>query len=267
MMVDYEKVREVIETAGHGYYEREKCRVEREVVFAPQIDEVFGRACGGRGRVLDIGCGNGRTLIRNSGCFEEGVGVDNDPEHVRLAEENLRSSGVKNVRFVEGRADNLRLRFEPESFDLVFTERGPLPGSDVNTMNAVSVLRRGGVLMAENPGPLMHFEVGLIFDKPVKALHPVPPHGQLDGAAEELARNGIEVQFTCSIAEKLVFPDLYEWMRYHISAWDYYGDCRFEWPLPERVRHGLERFLSVVMDEEGRVRVSNQRMWVMGVKR
>lgn len=264
--IDYERVRQIIECSKHGYYEREQCRMTREGPFALSIDDILGRVCTPGSRVLDIGCGNGRTLLRNAARFGEGVGLDNHRPHIDLARENLASSGVKNVRFIEGRADNLPL--EAASFDFVFSERGPLAWSDVNTFNALRVLRPGGMILAETPGPLAYHEMSYIFDPNNAPLHRVQQTANLEGMAAVLARNGVDVQLAASHMERWVFEDLYEWLTFHMSCWDYYPDRRFDtWPLPEELCHGIERFRVMTADSQGRIRITNHRSWVAGIKR
>ena len=261
--IDYDKVREIIETADRAYYGREACHFERRIPPTGQIDDVFGRVCTPETRVLDIGCGNGRTLLRNAAGFAEGVGLDDDERMVSLAERNRTEAGVKNVRFVHDWAD--KLPFEKESFDFIFSERGPLAGSDVNTFNAVRALRPGGTILAECPGPLGNREAGYIFAPDQVPLKETVHGEMLEGLSAVLRRNGIEVQFAGSYIEEWVFADLYEWVKYHMSCWDYYGDRRFEtWPLPENVQHGIDRFLVMTADDQGRIHITNQRLWVGG---
>ena len=263
--MDYDRMRRIIEASRHDYYEREACRFTREGPLSLQIDDVFRRVCRPGSRVLDIGCGNARTLIRNAGLFGEGVGLDNLPAALRQAEANVAASGAANIRIVEGRGDNLP--FDSESFDFVYSERGPL-GVDVTTFNAVRVLRRGGTLLFETPGSWANHEPGYIFDFVNVPIHKVPQTDRLDGQVAVMARNGIDVQLAASTIERLVFEDFYEWLKFHLSTWDYYEKWRFtDWPLPEHQVHGLGRFLVMCADETGRIRVTNHRLWIGGVKR
>ena len=265
IQIDYDRMHQIIQAGRHGYYDREECRLTREGPLSLNIDDVFRRVCRPQSRVLDVGCGNARTLIRNAALFAEGVGLDNHEPHLRLAEQNVAASGVTNVRIVEGRGDNLP--FDKESFDFVFSERGPL-GVDVNTFNAVRVLRRGGTLLFETPGSWGYFEPCYVFDMLNIPIHKVPQTDRLDSQIAVMARNGIDVQLAASTIERLVFEDFYEWLKFHLSAWDYYENWRFtDWPLPEHQVHGLGRFLVLCADEAGRIRVTNHRLWIGGVRR
>jgi SAM-dependent methyltransferase len=259
------KIQHILASSQHGYYEREQCRFEREGALVPQIDDVFRRVCGPHSQVLDIGCGNGRTLLRNAGVFAQGVGLDNDPQHLQLAEQNKKECGVTNVEFVEGRNDSLP--FEPDRFDFVFSERGPLAGSDFNTFNALRVLRRGGVILVETPGPLAYFEAGYIFDCQNVPLHRVAPTANLADLSAVLTRNGVDGQIAFSHIEHWVFPDFYDWLKFHLSTWEYYPNWRIEtWPPSAHLRHGIERFLRMTSDAADRIRITNHRLWLGGVK-
>jgi SAM-dependent methyltransferase len=266
MNIDYERVRQIIETADRTYYGREACKFEKALAPTGQIDDVFGRVCRPGSRVLDIGCGNIRTLIRNARLFGEGVGLDNDPRMQALAQRSLAEAGVRNVRFVLGRADNLP--FERESFDFVFSERGPLAWSDVNTFNAVRALREGGTILAESPWTFAGREAGYIFDAnrvPFKDA----VHGEaLDKLAAVLRHSGIDVQFACCILEEWVFADFYEWLKFHFSCWEYDKDRRIEcWPLSEELRHSIDRFVVMTGDDDGGIHITAERLWAGGIKR
>lgn len=74
-------------------------------------------------RVLDVGCGNGDTLVRLARELScEGVGVDYTRGMVALAEEAARKAGVADrVAFRQGRVPGLPIN--SEGFDCALTER------------------------------------------------------------------------------------------------------------------------------------------------
>ena len=74
------------------------------------VEELVARVQDG-GRVLDLGCGNGRKIARLGGRFEL-VGVDLAEEQLRLAQ-----ARVPDATLVHG--DFAALDFPPESFDAV----------------------------------------------------------------------------------------------------------------------------------------------------
>ena len=73
--------------------------------------------------VLDIGCGNGLTLLKlvqEKGCT--GVGIDFSPEMIGLAQQTVREHGFEDkLSFCVGRVE--ALESELGQFDIVLTER------------------------------------------------------------------------------------------------------------------------------------------------
>jgi SAM-dependent methyltransferase len=263
-MIDYRKMRRIIDASTNDYYEQESCRFEQIAPLVPRIDDVIRRAARPEHRVLDIGCGNGRTLIRNAPRFAEGIGLDNSERYLRQARGHAAGAGVRNVRFVEGLA--AELPFEDGSFDLVFSERGPLAWSDVNIGQAMRVLRPGGWTLAETGGAANYREPGLIFD-PDWSLTPCTTLEREEKARAFFDRNGVDVRLVSSWVRERVFADFYEWLKWHLSQWEYYGDWRFDrWPLPDEWKAGIERFLAAVGDDAGRVHIRSHQMWIGGVK-
>ena len=86
----------------------------------PAEDEL--REYGGLGmirrkRVIDVGCGDGRMALGCAPYATEVVGVDPDPDAIRLARKKSRQLGAANVRFKVGVAQ--KLPFPDEHFDVV----------------------------------------------------------------------------------------------------------------------------------------------------
>lgn len=86
----------------------------------PPEDEL--REYGGIGlvrgkRVIDVGCGDGRMALGCAPYASEVVGVDPDPEAIRLARAKARRLAAANVRFKVGVAQELP--FPDEHFDVV----------------------------------------------------------------------------------------------------------------------------------------------------
>ena len=86
----------------------------------PPEDEL--RGYGGLGlvrrkRVIDVGCGDGRMALGCAPYASEVVGVDPDPDAIRLARKKARELGAANARFEVGVAQELP--FPDERFDVV----------------------------------------------------------------------------------------------------------------------------------------------------
>ena len=75
-------------------------------------------------RVLDVGCGDGSTLLANCDRFHTGVGIDNDERHHALAKQAKAGCGAHNVEFLLLDVFDLPASFPGEDFDLAFSERG-----------------------------------------------------------------------------------------------------------------------------------------------
>jgi len=67
-------------------------------------------------RVIDIGCGDGRMALGCAPHASDVVGVDPDPDAIRLARVKARELGVANVEFRVGVAQ--KLPFADEHFDV-----------------------------------------------------------------------------------------------------------------------------------------------------
>ena len=76
-------------------------------------------------RIIDIGCGDGNTLIKISGLFPEFdyTGVDYAEGMIENARTRLQASGMRNLKFVAGDVLELGTQFAGEKFNLVMTDR------------------------------------------------------------------------------------------------------------------------------------------------
>jgi len=100
-------------------------------------------------RVLDIGCGSGTTtlaLAARVGPMGEAVGVDISGPMLALARRRAAQTPDR-ARFVE--ADATDYRFEPESFDLAFSQFGVMFFADpaASFRNIHRAMRKGGRLV------------------------------------------------------------------------------------------------------------------------
>jgi len=91
--------------------------------------------------VLDVGTGGGQRLRDLAGSFGHGVGIDADPEMVRLANEN---SAAGNLGF---RVCSERLESVPETFDVIIDRHAPFDLSAV-----AAHLKPGGYFITQQVG-------------------------------------------------------------------------------------------------------------------
>lgn len=103
------------------------------------------------GRVLDIGCGNGDTLIR--ACHElnlsEGMGLDFSPEMIALSKQNAKKF-EKKLSFAQ--ADLRDLPKNIGQFDAVYTQRSLINLNSVEEQKAsfesiMSLVKPGGIFV------------------------------------------------------------------------------------------------------------------------
>lgn len=92
--------------------------------------------------VLDVGTGGGERLRELCSSFGKGLGIDADPEMVRLASSSV--AGAGNLRF---RVGSSRLESVPEAFDVILNRHAPLD------LDAVAAhLRPGGYFITQQVG-------------------------------------------------------------------------------------------------------------------
>ncbi len=96
-------------------------------------------------RTLDIGCGPGVFTLRVARVAKSVTGVDTSEVAMRMAKRNLAKSDLKNVRFRKGDAG--QLPFANESFDLVYSRRGPASENRHNLSEVLRVLKSGANFM------------------------------------------------------------------------------------------------------------------------
>lgn len=95
--------------------------------------------------VLDEGCGNAAFTLRIAAKAKQVKGIDISTTALRQAETRLVRSGLANVGF--SLEDAGKLSFRKNTFDVVYSRRGPGSDSTQTLSEAYRVLRNNGIFM------------------------------------------------------------------------------------------------------------------------
>jgi SAM-dependent methyltransferase len=143
--------------------------------------------------VLDVGAGAGERLRDLAPSFGHGLGIDADPEMVRLARQN---PAADNLRF---RACSDRLESVPETFDVILDRHAPFDLSAI-----AAHLRPGGYFITQQVG-----ERNMACVKAALGRPPSPPpirrHAIAAGGLRPLAFMEYDAEYVVCDIESLVF--------------------------------------------------------------
>jgi len=109
-----------------------------------EFDEELQSVARGK-KVLDVGCGPGEFTLIIARKAKSVVGIDTSQTALALAEKGLATVPIKNASFRFG--DIRRLPFPGESFDLVYSRRGPASDSRRCLSEVFRILRREGIFL------------------------------------------------------------------------------------------------------------------------
>lgn len=209
-------------------------------------------------RVLDVGCGNGSTLLEYREHFRTGVGIDTDARHLALALRAKRERGAPNVEFRLVDLGDLPSAFADDEFDFAFSERGPL-GYDSQSVQAVlSTVRADGLIFCEVIGELHHQEVSELFGARPRMNQAI---SVLDQVRVAMERNGVGVRIAADMVSKRYYPTIYDWLSFQCSIWAWSGK---PFPTPEDPR--LELFEQRNTTASGEIETTHHVVCVGGVK-
>ena len=248
----------VILGEAHSYYGSRAANYRADLRMTPDARDFLGTQFEPHMAILDIGCGNGATLLEHAGKFAEGVGIDNDPAHLALAEQALAESGSANVAFRLLEVDQLPEQGWGNRFDLVFTERGPVGFESRSIQAALSVLRTDGVIFVEAIADLHHQEVREVFGSGPRFNQAIR---SLDQVRVAMERNGVGVRLAADLISKRYYPDIYEWLRFQCGIWAWSHT-----PLPAADDPRFALFARRNTTDSGEIETTHHVVWVAGVK-
>lgn len=242
--IDYQRIGRILDRFSdldphQAYYIKDSVNYRHVGAVVPATRDVLRRALSNRQHVLDVGCGDGRRLIESHDLFVEGTGIDESRDHmIACAVRAKEEKGIRNLDFLACKA--IQLPFAPDTFDMVFTERGPLGHSDGTLAEALRVLQPGGLVFIETGGSFT----------------------TLAEERERFQRFGLDIQTLTSRRYRLEFEEFYDLVTYLCSGWVYMGE---ELPSPED-RGRFEALLSESQDENGTISRVWETIWIAGSK-
>ena len=258
MEINKNKIKEILEKY-YSYYGQKKAKPFFDERLNPDVNNFIKKELKKDFKVLDVGCGDGHTLINLSKYFKIGVGIDNDKSHIDLANENRKTSKVSNVSFKL--AKSFELPFKEDEFDFVFSERGPISGSSVNIQSVLRVLKTNGLIFEETIGELDNQETNEIFHRG-QQYRKYQHMNRIDEVKVLFERNGVDIRIISNLVSKIVFPDIYEWLKYQCAVWTY---NEVKLPSLEEMNK-IEDFFFTNKNEKDEIVITKHRIWIGGVK-
>jgi SAM-dependent methyltransferase len=257
MQIDQDRVR-VILKAEHSYYGGRDVAIRRDDRWIPRWENLIAPQLSPAMHVLDVGCGKGHFLLELSPSFHTGLGIDNDPEHIQMAEEAKRAQGIHNVDFLLLDFPREIGQLQPESFDMVISLRGPVPETSEGIQAAYHLLRPDGLLFCEEIGELHQHEKSEIFVESPRSNEMIP---KVDQVRDLMERNGFNIRLAADIFTKWIYPDVYAWLQYQCNIWAWSGI-----PLPEPDDPRIGLFAERNTIATGEIETTHHVAWVAGVK-
>jgi enediyne biosynthesis protein CalE5 len=230
--------------------------------------------------VLDVATGYGEPALTAARAVIPGgqvMATDIAPDLLAFGRERARRAGLDNVEFRESDAE--RLEFPDETFDAVLSRQGLqfLPDVAGTLKRLNSALRSGGRLAAAVWGPPDTVQFALPIPIILRELNlPPPPSGRPGpfalGNAQILAQlvadagfRDIETGTVTAIYETASAEDLTRWVRDVAPPIARLTDGQPP-EVASRVWRQVTAGWTSLLTSEGRVRASNQAIWVAATK-
>lgn len=258
MQIDQDRIQSILR-AEHAYYGGEDIPIRIDRRWIPYWQNVIAPQLSPAMRVLDVGCGKGHFLLELSAHFHTGLGIDNDPEHIQMAEGAKRAEGIHNVDFLLLDYPGEVARLAPASFDMVVSLRGPIGDTPLSIQAAHHLLRPDGLLYCEEIAELHQKEKMAIFD-PDSLNKEIMP--KVDEVSMLLEQNDFDVRLAADVFTKWFYPDVYAWLQQECDLRAWLGI-----PLPEADDPRIALFAERNTIATGEIETTHHVALVAGVKR
>jgi len=250
MGIDFDRIHRIETEYGlleplEAYYRKRRLSYETSSPLVPQTRSLLRQALRRARSVLDIGCGDGQTLLACADLFTKGTGLDEDEYVICQAIAQARQQGVSNVEFVLGKA--IGLPFPDATFDLIFSERGPMGHADCTLVEALRVLQPGGRIFIETGAWTGEGRTLLT---------------NLEEERDRFERLGIRTELLATRIEQHRFKDLYAWFEMQCSIWRYFENTP---PFPY-TKESLSKVAAKAGGANGPVDNDYQTIWMGGQK-
>ena len=257
-MLDRTRIQEIL-NRNYSYYDQYKAPSKRDSRLAFPVRQFLAGQVDRSMSLLDVGCGHGATLLSLAPLIKKGIGIDENQDLVSIAADTARKEGADNLEFRV--AQSYQLPFEPESFDLVFSERGPLSGNSGNIQSGLRVLRPQGMIFAETVGDLATWEEAEFFGRGQPRRH---EHMTVMEQCRVLfERNAVDIRLAADHFGKNTFPDAYAWLQSRCAISSYLGA-----ESPYGLDPGsVEEFAKAYASADGSITLTTHTVWIAGVKK
>jgi SAM-dependent methyltransferase len=220
--------------------------------YSPELEAMLAEELGleGRGRLLDGGCGPGILTVRLAHLFEDVVGLDPDPAMLAEGRRTAAAHGIRNIRWVEARAEDLP-EAAPGPYRLVTFGQSLHWTDEARVAEAVyDLLEPGGALalivhtvegrpVPQSPGspPIPHAEITTLVEK---YLGPTKRAGQ--GAAPVRTHRFEDILVRTRFGEprSIFAPGIPDLLRDSESVLS--GYFSFSWSAPHLFGDRVEEF-------------------------
>jgi SAM-dependent methyltransferase len=254
VLIDRDRVQAIL-NREHTFYGKEDIPIRIDDRWKPYWHHIIGPQISPGMRILDVGCGKGHFLLEFSTRFSSGLGIDNDPEHIQMAEEAKREEGVHNVVFRVLNYPDEVTQLESASFDMVVSLRGPVTDS---IQAARRLLCPNGLLYCEEIAELHQKEKRAIFEP--DSLQGLTR--RVDEVKALLEGNGFDVRLAADVFTKWFYPDVYAWLHYECDLRAWLGI-----PLPEAGDPRIAQFAQQNTAVTGEIETTHHVAWIAGLKR